>query len=162
MAFDEAFAFHERLIDPICLLLGDRHLGVFYYGWVIPGIALVIAVALIFMRFLLRLPSGTRRSFLLAALLYLGGSLGVELIGGAYEESHGRENLRYSMIATVEESLELAGLIVFIYALLAYISASYDEVRFAFMANVSGARSKGPTWPPATNDGERAQSANRH
>jgi hypothetical protein len=132
MAFDEAFAFHERLIEPICLLLGDRHLGVFYYGWVIPGITLVILIALLLMRFLLRLPSGTRFRFLLGAFPYLGGSLGVEMIGGAYEESYGRENLTYSMISTIEESLELAGLIVFIYALLAHISSSYKEVRFRF------------------------------
>jgi hypothetical protein len=103
-----------------------------YYSWVIPGIPLVLALALIFVRFLSRLSGATRFWFLLAAFLYLGGSIGFELIGGAYEELYGRKNLTYNMLATVEESLELAGLIIFIYALLAYLAANYGEVRLRF------------------------------
>ena len=34
------------------------------------------------------------------------------------------------MIATVEESCEMAGVIVFIYALLRYLADTYGEVRF--------------------------------
>ena len=34
------------------------------------------------------------------------------------------------MIATLEESLEMAGVIVFIWALLTYMSEKYKEVRF--------------------------------
>ena len=47
-----------------------------------------------------------------------GGAIGVELIGGRYLELHGVENLTYAMITTVEESLEMAGVIIFIWALL--------------------------------------------
>jgi len=115
-------------------MLGDGDLGIFYFAWVIPGIALVLVLGLFFLRFLLSLPATTRRRFLIAATLYLGGALGVELIGGQYAELHGFESFTYSMIATVEESLEMAGLILFIRALLKYCAESYKEVGFRFEA----------------------------
>ncbi|MGH8626685.1 MAG: multidrug transporter [Gammaproteobacteria bacterium] len=97
MAADEAWSFHERLIKPVGKLLGDDNLGVFYFAWVIPGIALVLVLALFFLRFLLRLPAKTRLTFLMAATLYIGGAIGVELIGGRFYELHGKRNLTYSM-----------------------------------------------------------------
>lgn len=130
MAYDEAFQVHEELISPVRTLLGDGNLGVFYFAWVIPGIALVLVLTLFFLRFLLHLPATTRRTFLMAATLYIGGAIGFELIGGRYAELHGYENLTYSMITTVEESLEMAGVIIFIWALLVYIADNHKEVRF--------------------------------
>jgi hypothetical protein len=130
MAVDEAWELHERLIDPVRKLLGHGNLGIFYYAWTLPGLALVLALAPFFSRFLFHLPAKTRLAFLVAATLYIGGAIGVEAIGGRYHELHGRFNLTYSMIATAEESLEMAGLIIFIWALLVYIADTYDEVRF--------------------------------
>jgi hypothetical protein len=134
MAFDEAFQVHESLDSPVRRLLGDGHLGVFHFAWVVPGIALVLVLGLFFLRFLLDLPAAVRLRFSMAATLYIGGAIGVELIGGRYAELHGKRNWSYSMIATVEESLEMAGLIVFIWALLKYLADHYNEVRFRFEA----------------------------
>ncbi|RPJ25636.1 MAG: glycosyltransferase [Chloroflexi bacterium] len=134
MAIDEAFQFHERLNIPVGTLLGDASLGIFYFPWVIPGIALVSVLGLYFLRFLLHLPAATGLSFLMAATFYIGGAIGVELIGSRHAELHGYENWMYSMIATLEESLEMAGLIVFIWALLNYCADNYKEVRFRFGA----------------------------
>jgi hypothetical protein len=132
MAYDEAFQVHEILTKPVAVLLGNRHLGIFHFAWVIPGIALVVALGLSFLRFLWHLPPKTRVAFVLAATLYLGGAIVFELVGGRYAEVHGSENLTYSMIATVEESLEMVGAIVFIRALLGYIADTCTEVRFGF------------------------------
>ena len=130
MAIDEGFPIHEKLSAPVRGLLGDGPLGIFYFAWVIPGIEVVLVLTLFFLRFLFRLPAKTRFTFMLAATLFIGGAIGMELVGGRYAELHGRENLTYSMIATVEESLEMAGVIVFICALLRYIADNYMEVRF--------------------------------
>jgi len=134
LAYDEAFQVHEKLIKPIRILLGGDNLGVFYYAWVIPGIALVLVLALFFLRFMLHLPTKTRLSFLVAVILFIGGAIGFELIGGRYAELNGPKNLMYSMIVTIEESLEMGGLIVFIWALLRYCADNYKEVRFWFGA----------------------------
>jgi len=130
LAIDEAWSFHEMLIDPVRGLLGHDNLGIFYFAWVIPAMAGVLILALFFLGFLLRLPSTTRLSFVKAGSLYLGGAVGVEMIGGRYAEAHGFENLTYQLITHVEESLEMAGIIVFIYALLRYLADQYPEVQF--------------------------------
>lgn len=130
MAVDEAVSLHEMLVEPTRKLLGDDNLGAFYFAWVIPGIVIVLVLALYFLKFLLHLPAKTRFTFLAAAIIYLGGAIGLELIGGRYAELHGTHNLNYNMFATVEESLEMAGVIIFIRALLIYISSNFKEVQF--------------------------------
>ena len=128
MAVDEACSLHEELIRPIRHLWGDGDLGIFYFSWVIPGIAVVLVAAAFFFRFLLRLPAKSRSAFLIAATLYLGGAIGVELIAGRFVELHGKLNLTYHMMVVAEESLEMAGAIVFIWALLAFIADNHQEL----------------------------------
>lgn len=139
MAIDEALFLHERLINPMRHILGygnygegASNLGVFNFAWVIPAIVLILILAFYFRRFFLRLPKKSRLTFLIAALLYIGGAIGFELIGGYYCELHGETNLTYSMITTVEESLEMTGSIVFIYGLLLHIAENYNVVQFRF------------------------------
>ena len=51
MAVDEFVSIHERIGNLISKLLDGGNLGVFYFAWVIPGIALVFIIALLFFRF---------------------------------------------------------------------------------------------------------------
>ena len=132
MSYDEAFQVHERLIAPLRTFLDSDSLGIFYFAWVIPGIALILSLGLFFRRFLIELPAKTSRRFVVAAFIYIAGLVGVELAGGQYAELQGTSNLTYSMIATIEESLEMAGLIVFVWALLAHYSEHYGEVHVRF------------------------------
>lgn len=135
MAVDEASAMHELLIMPVRILLGNANLGIFLsVAWVVPGIAITLLVALFFLRFFLRLPAKTRFVFGMAASLYIGGCIGFEIIGGRYAELHGSHNWTHIMIVTIEESLEMAGAILFIHGLLKYISDNYTEVRLRFEA----------------------------
>ena len=129
MAVDEAAELHEMLARPTREILGFQPSGLLFFSWVIPGMAIAAAVGLYFIRFLLRLPPETRRLFITAAALYLGGALGIELIGSNYHHIHGGENLTYSLIATVEEAMEMAGVIVFIHAMLRYIEENHGELR---------------------------------
>jgi hypothetical protein len=131
MAFDELMSYHERLIMPVRRLLPDATGGIFFFSWVIPAIVVVIVLGMIFLRFLLRLPARTRRAFLIAATLYIGGAIGGELMEGRYRALNGDvEDFNFSMLATVEESLEMAGVIVLIHALLRFIALKYKEVQF--------------------------------
>jgi hypothetical protein len=142
MAFDEAFSAHERLMvpmrallgvdDPVGTVKGETVLGIFYFAWVIPGMVLVALLGLYFIKFLLHLPAATRNRFLVAAVVYLSGTIGFELIGGRYAEVHGYDNWTYTLIATAEETLEMAGVILFIRALLKYCAESYEGVLMGF------------------------------
>jgi hypothetical protein len=132
MSYDEAFSLHEQLVWPVRKLLGGNSSGIFYYAWVIPGILLVFILGCYFFRFLLDLSAKTRLRFLMSAVIYIGGSIGFELIGGKYADLHGERSFTYAMLVTVEESLEMSGVIVFIWALLKYISEEFREVRIGF------------------------------
>lgn len=122
MTVDECVRLHEMLIAPGRALLGGSNLGIFYYAWVIPGAAVVLVLGVFFLGFLRRLPARTRVAFITAATLFVGGAIGVELFEGRYSELYGSRNLTFSMYATVEEGLEMAGVILFIHALLQYIA----------------------------------------
>ncbi len=131
MTYDEAFSIHENLVVPIQNLLGEGPLGIFYFAWVIPGITLVLALTPFFVRFWFDLDAKTRLYFFIAAVVYLGGSLGVEMIGGRYVETHQR-GLVYCLIVTFEESLEMLGLILFIRGLLGHLARHFKEIKFTF------------------------------
>ena len=144
MAIDEFISLHERLMEPTRRLLGGGDLGIFCFAWVIPGIALILVLAPFFVKFLWRLPAKTRLTFVVAAIIYIGGCIGFDIIGGAYASGYGTHNLTYSMIATVEESLEMAGVIIFIRGLLVYICDNYKEVRFRIEGTSGQAKSGEP------------------
>jgi hypothetical protein len=132
MSVDEAASLHEKLSEPMDRLLGPGRPGIFYSAWVVAGIVVVAACALFFLKLLRRLPATTRSRFLVAGALYVGGAIGLELIGNLYANSNGRHGLAYGLIATVEESLEMSGAIVMIYALLEHIAHTYRAVGFRF------------------------------
>ncbi len=129
LAVDEAASIHEVLIR---LREAFETRGVLHFPWLIVYIPLVLLVAAVYLRFLAALPRRTAGLFLLAGALYVGGAAGVEMIGGVQASLYGEENLAYSLITTMEELLELSGLLVFIYALLSYAWESGSGSRILF------------------------------
>ena len=144
MSIDEEVSLHERLIEP--LHNGLHTSGFLLYAWVIPGMIFVIGMAWAYWRFLKDLPPTTRKLFLIAGIIYVGGAVGMEMVGGEYRTLHGVENFHYAMLANLEEFLEMAGIIVFIYALLAYLGRLGTEVSVRPFAK-PGALSPGKTAP---------------
>lgn len=130
MAIDESVSIHELFITPVRAWLGGQNLGIFYFAWVLPAIALVLVLGAYFLPFLFRLPAATRYAFVAAAVVYLGGAIGVELIEGQFRERQGNQNLTYNLIVSIEEGLEMTGVILFIYALLSYLADYHGELHF--------------------------------
>jgi hypothetical protein len=118
LSVDEAASIHELAIRPLRLALGVR--GVLAFAWVIPGAALVALVGAIYLGFLFRLPAPTRWRFVLAGGLFVGGALGLEMVGGALYTAYGM-GVETALESVVEEALEMAGIVVFIHALLVYL-----------------------------------------
>ena len=59
-------------------------------------------------------PSATRRIFAAAAGVYLFGALGLEAASGWYfDGDETRRDVVYDLLTTVEESCEMAGLLLF-------------------------------------------------
>ena len=121
MSLDEVIMLHEKTIEPLRDKLDTS--GFLYYAWVIPGAIFVVTLLLAFLGFVTALPAKTRRLILIAGTVYVGGAIGIELVGGYYAELNSQYNITYAIITTVEEFLEMLGLLIFIYALLSYISS---------------------------------------
>ncbi|HWO43359.1 MAG TPA: hypothetical protein VNO43_16315 [Candidatus Eisenbacteria bacterium] len=132
LAVDEAARLHDLMTRPLRELLSDRATGIFYFTWVIPGLALTFVLGVFFLRFMLHLPAQTRSSFVIAGVLYIAGAIGLEMIGGRYAEQRGLDDLTYTMITTLEESLEMAGSIIFVRGLMVYVAITYRDVCFRF------------------------------
>lgn len=140
MGFDEICSIHEKLTSPFRALLGNHNLGIFYFAWVIPGLVIIGLAGLFFFKFFLRLPKNTQLTLLISVTMYFSGAIGVELIGGAYSEAHGGQNLVYLVLTTVEESLEMFGVVGLIQALLDYIAQGYQDVTFRVLSPSSSQR----------------------
>lgn len=140
MACDEMMGFHERLMPLISELLGQGRLGVFYFAWVIPGIFIVMAIGIYYRKFILHLPRNTRLEFIIAAALYLGGVIGLEMVAGQHVEIHGMANYPYIILSTAEEGLEMAGAIIFIRALMRYIAVNHNQVTIRFDSHSNSIR----------------------
>lgn len=127
LSLDEAASVHEITVRPLKAALNAG--PVLYHTWVILGAAVVLIIVVMYWRFLSDLPSPTRRLFLTAGIIYVGGALGIELLGGWYAALYGDQNMTYAMIVTIEEFFEMQGIVVFIYALMSYMSLHLKEVR---------------------------------
>ncbi|MEH2079289.1 MAG: hypothetical protein V7K89_04520 [Nostoc sp.] len=128
LSLDEAFSFHEIWIIPS--VRESLHLNpLFYETWVIPGAVLVVVFAFKYLKFLLHLPPKTRYLFLIAAVVYVGGALGMEMVGGVLRVDFGRRTLISLIGIFVEEFLEMVGIVIFIYALLSYLSSLKESIQ---------------------------------
>ena len=106
--------------------------GLFYYSWVFFGLAFVAVLGVVYLPFVLRQVRRFRALLLVAALLFVGGALGVEMLNGWLNDNHPDAHLAYMLMTALEESLELAGVLVFVYALLDHLRALGVRVSAGF------------------------------
>ncbi len=130
LATDETITIHEHLNKPFKALLGNGSSGLLTFAWVVPGIIIVTGLLLIFWRFLFQLPEKTKNAFILAGVFYIGGAVGVEMLGANYADKHGLVNLNYAFFTIVEETCEMVGIILFIRALLLYMQNRFKSINF--------------------------------
>ena len=126
LSVDESVSFHEWLS---AYLARTFHLsGVFHFAWVAPALVLVAIGAVAYLPFVLEF-TGARRALLVAsAVVYLAGAVGLEMVAGVHVEAFGIDSLYYRGLATVEELLEMVGLIAFLGVLLAFARDAYGAL----------------------------------
>lgn len=116
LSFDDFCSVHERLTEPVRNALHTS--GLLYHAWVIVYVPAVALVAAIFLPVWSRLVEPARRRLAVAAGIYLLGAVGVEMASGAYRGHNPGWTAGYSLLVALEESLEMAGLILTARALL--------------------------------------------
>jgi len=119
LCLDEIGQLHEDLIFPMQKLL--KATGFFYFTWIVPFGFLVVIFALYYSKFLFHLPVSTKKMFVAAFAIYVGGAIGMEMPGGYLASTMGIKSVPYLIVMTIEESLEMLGIVVFIHALISYI-----------------------------------------
>ncbi|MFQ5538284.1 MAG: hypothetical protein ACE5GJ_12630 [Gemmatimonadota bacterium] len=90
--------------------------------WTVLGAAVFTVVGIAYLPFLWHYRGRTALLFLVAAAIYGGGAVGVEHFTDSDVNS-----LHYNMWTTLEEGMEMTGVVVFIYALLDHLRGSADR-----------------------------------
>ncbi len=129
MAIDEIVGIHELFILPD--LADDLQLPWFLHStWVIPGMVVVGLFIRRFWRFGKHLDPTDRKWLIGSLALFLCGVMGMEMVGSTYAQWQHQQSLGYAMLATLEEVIEIAGMIGFIYGLLNYLKTFQGSLHF--------------------------------
>jgi hypothetical protein len=113
-SLDEAMGIHEHL---------GGHLdtgGVLFFDWVIPAVGILVVLGLVYLPFVRALAASTRWRLVVAAAIFVGGAVAMELPLGWWAERAGPDSLGYGLIDWVEETLELVGASLALVALVAH------------------------------------------
>lgn len=79
----------------------------------------------------------------LAGAVFVTGSVGFEMLEGPIDEAGGYMNLLYTVYVTCEESLEMFGVCILIFALLQYVAVTSPDIRI-LVSNSSPSRPENP------------------
>ena len=121
LSLDSVATLHDFTLEqPLVNTLQTR--GFFLFPWVIVGWIFVAVFGLIYFNFWRRLPPRSRTLFLVAAVLYIGGGLVLEMVSAYMMDYLHNDLLLRGAVATIQEMAEMIGLVVFIYGLLIHIN----------------------------------------
>jgi hypothetical protein len=127
LAVDEVAQIHELLSEPVRNALDLD--GVLYYSWVVVYGAVALTLCAVLLPLAARMPRRLRLTVLAAAGLYVGGALGLELAGSGVTDAGGFGGAAYAALVALEESLEFAGALVLLHALLSVLSTSCGTIQ---------------------------------
>lgn len=130
LSMDEVAGFHEKTMVPIREAWDLS--GALYFAWVIPAMACLVVFGGLYLRFTFDLPRRTFWMFVVSGVLYIGGALGMEMVGSIYVSNFVRVGIVYGWIVIVEESLEMLGQILFFYGLADFIRSRWRTVGLRF------------------------------
>lgn len=119
LSLDEALSLHEIISSMMHKIFGLE--GILYYAWVIPyGLILLLSLIPLY-KFLMKLPQKILILFLSSGFIFIFGAIGMEMIEGSIHSFEGKLNMQYTILYTIEETLEMIGMSLFSYSLLKYI-----------------------------------------
>lgn len=116
MAIDETAQLHDMATRPLRKALG-LDFGALYFAWLLPALLVLGAACFYFAPLVRSLSTTIRPQLLVAAIVYLAGAVGLEMVGGSLV-SDGHQSLGYLTVITLEESLEILGGFLMLTALL--------------------------------------------
>ena len=140
MALDESTQLHEKLVNTtrraLDIVVGD--VGFLYFAWVVPYTLLLFGFSMVMLPFLARLPKGTGTGLVLGGGVYVSGAVVCEMIGSDIARpfasvQQALHSPAYVAIYTVEETLEMCGLIIAIHALMRWLEGTRVTAKIDFI-----------------------------
>jgi hypothetical protein len=126
IAFDEIVGFHEMTMQISRSFFNTS--GILYYSWTIPAGIIVLIVGIVYLKFLFVLERPISKLFIISGFIYVSGAIGIELFEGLLNEQGGYMSLEYLTLVTVEESMEMLGLCIFLYGNLKFLETIYPSL----------------------------------
>jgi hypothetical protein len=145
LGFDELSGIHEnfgRLAPLIWQYVPELKIS---RKWVIPFSPFLLAFAIYFIRFYLRLSRKTKIQFSVAAIVYLSGAIGIEILGAWYSNTRNLPDLYRALFSVIEEGMEMVGIVIFIRALLVYIHDNIPNPAIEVLVDFSASRKNSST-----------------
>lgn len=116
MSLDEIASIHENGAAFLSKLIVLP-----YYPWLAFGFITIVLMAVFYWSFIRDLPAMSRNLFILAGAVFVFGAWGIELLESFYDQFYGQATLIYELLIYIEEFLEMAGVAIFIFALLTHL-----------------------------------------
>lgn len=118
LSLDEYLSLHERMANPFSNI----------NTWVIPVLFLVLVLFISYLRFLFHVPKKIRNIFIFSGSVYIFGAAGMEIIGYTILDNR----FLYLLGSSLEEFMEMFGIALFAFALLAYLEKQLLTVELSF------------------------------
>jgi hypothetical protein len=120
----------EKIVTRLSVVAGlhESLNSVIEPSWAWGGLIISVLLGVYFIPFLRTLPRTSFRDFVVSGVVYVGGAVGMELVGQPLDG----DALPYNMSTMVEEGMEIFGIILFIRALLSYMSNDKTEIEVEF------------------------------
>lgn len=133
LSIDELMMIHDRLNTIV--RSGLNIPGLTYSAWIIPYAIASIIFLLVYVKFVFNLPARTRLLFIIALSIYVLSAIGFEIVEGRLFELYGSNNITFIVLYTIEELLEMASVVIFIYALTSYIGSEFKGLRLGIQSS---------------------------
>jgi hypothetical protein len=121
---DEAAMLHDRMGPVAMQAIGSQPNHV---DWILPMGILAGAFGLYMIPFLFGIERATAAAFVIAGAVYIGGAVGVELLGKVVSERYGYESYPYALSVALEEGMEMLGVALFLRSILRYLARRGHE-----------------------------------
>ncbi len=129
LAIDEYTSIHEHA-GHIVKLFSDKVFP--FHGWYIPLLAALGLISIFFMKFYFQLPKTTRLNFLYSGVIFITGAVGFDILSAIvlenYEDGLNKSIIIYTCV-TIEELLEMIGIIFFMNTLLGYLINDLKKIK---------------------------------
>lgn len=126
LALEEATGLHGRTLSMIRESAGLD--GALPYAWIMADGVVILSVLFAVLHFIDHLPVTVRWRLTVGSVVYVGGALGIELLGGMGLIALAEAGLLSHLVMVAGQGMEMIGAVVFISGLLRFIRLSLPKL----------------------------------